>query len=428
VTSDPEDLGQRMYRLIEELYPVCRSITGEGLRETLRRVQRDVPILLHEIPSGTAVFDWTVPPEWNIRDAWIERGGKRIVDFRASNLHVVSYSTPVRRRMTLAELRPHLFSLPDRPDWIPYRTAYWSESWGFCLSHRLLESLPEGDYEVCIDSTLAPGSLTYGECLVPGASTDEVLISCHTCHPSLANDNLSALAVAIELARRAMSEPRALSYRFLFLPGTIGSIAWLARNEADLGRIKHGLVLSCLGNRGPVTYKRSRRGDASVDRAAAHVLGEAGLGTRVRAFVPYGYDERQYCSPGFDLPVGCLTRTPNGEFPEYHTSADNLDLVAPRPLADSYETVTRILEILEQDRRYVRTDPRGEPQLGRRGLYQGVAGARQLPQYELALLWVLNLADNRHSLRDIADRAGLPFALVAEAAAALLAKDLIREA
>ncbi len=428
MTKNPEELGQRMYRLIEELYPVCRSITGEGLRETLRRVQREVPILLHEIPSGTAVFDWTVPPEWNIRDAWIERGGERIVDFRASNLHVMSYSMPVRRRMTLAELRPHLFSLPDRPDWIPYRTTYWSEGWGFCLSQRLLESLPEGDYEVSIDSTLVPGSLTYGEYLVRGASTDEVLISCHACHPSLANDNLSALAVAVELARRAMSERRALSYRFLFLPGTIGSIAWLARNEADLGRIKHGLVLSCLGDRGPVTYKRSRRGDAPVDRAAAHVLGHAGLGNRMRDFVPYGYDERQYCSPGFDLPVGCLTRTPNGEFPEYHTSADNLDLVAPGPLTDSYETLTRVLEILEQDRRYVRTDPRGEPQLGRRGLYQGVAGARHLPQYELALLWVLNLADNRHSLLDIADRAGLSFAIIAQAAVALREKDLIREA
>jgi aminopeptidase-like protein len=417
-----------MYRLVEELFPVCRSITGEGIRQTLRRVQREVPIVLHEIPSGTAVLDWTVPPEWNIRDAYIARGGERVVDFRASNLHVVSYSTPVRRRMTLAELRPRLFSLPDHPDWIPYRTSYWTESWGFCLSHRQLAALPEGEYDVCIDSTLAAGSLTYGELLVPGSSTDEVLISCHACHPSLANDNLSALAVATELARQVLAEPRALSYRFIFLPGTIGSIAWLARNEADLGRIKHGLVLSCLGDSGPVTYKRSRRGNAAIDRAASHVLSHAGQGGRVREFLPYGYDERQYCSPGFDLPVGCFTRTPNGEFPEYHTSADNLDLVAPGPLADSYATLSRILEVLEQDRGYLRTDPRGEPQLGRRGLYHGVAGVRQLPEQELALLWVLNLADNRHSLLDIAERAGLPFARIREAAMALREKDLIREA
>lgn len=428
MTGNREVLGSRMYRLIEELFPVCRSITGEGLRETLRRVQREVPISLHEIPSGTAVFDWTIPPEWNIRDAWIELDGRRIIDFHDSNLHVVSYSTPVRRSMTLAELRPHLFSLPDSPDWIPYRTSYWAESWGFCLSARQLKSLPEGRYEVCIDSTLAPGSLTYGEYLVPGASADEVLVSCHACHPSLANDNLSAIAVAIELARRAMAEPLPLSYRFLFLPGTIGSIAWLAQNRAGVDRIKHGLVLSCLGDRGPMTYKRSRRGNAPIDRAAAHVLGHAEPVGRVRDFVPYGYDERQYCSPGFDLPVGCLTRTPNGEFPEYHTSADNLDLVAPGPLADSYETLTRILEIVEQDRRFVRIDPHCEPQLGRRGLYHGVAGARHLPDSELALLWVLNLADNRHSLLDIAERAGLPFARMVQAAAALREKDLIREA
>ncbi|HEX7023336.1 MAG TPA: DUF4910 domain-containing protein, partial [Gemmatimonadales bacterium] len=310
MTGAPDALGLRMHGLIEELFPVCRSITGDGLRETLRRVQRDVPVVLREIPSGTAVLDWTVPPEWNIRDGYVALGGERIVDFRVSNLHVVNYSTPVRRRMTLAELRPHLFSLPEHPDWIPYRTSYWNEGWGFCLRHRQLESLREGDYEVCIDSTLAPGSLSYGELLVPGASTDEVLISCHVCHPSLANDNLSALAVAVEAARWVMSESRGLSYRFLFIPGTIGSIAWLAHNEAGLGRIRHGLVLSCLGDPGPMTYKRSRRGNAVIDRAAAHVLGSTGLGERVRTFVPYGYDERQYCSPGFDLPVGCLTRTP----------------------------------------------------------------------------------------------------------------------
>jgi len=420
------DCGERMHRLIAELYPLCRSITGDGLRATLRRLQREIPIGLHELPSGTAVYDWTVPQEWNIQDAYVARDGERVIDFRASNLHVVSYSTPIRRRMPLAELRPHLFSLPGHPDWVPYRTAYWTPSWGFCLSHRRLETLPDGDYEVCIDSTLAPGALTYGELLVPGESADEILISCHACHPSLANDNLSGIALAVELARRARRSPRSLSYRFLFIPGTIGSIAWLARNEAEVGRIKHGLVLSCVGDRGPVTYKKSRRGAAPIDRAAAHVLNQAGLGGRVREFVPYGYDERQYCSPGFDLPVGCFTRTPNGEFPEYHTSADNLDFVTPESLADSYATVTRILEIVEQDRRYLRSSPKCEPQLGRRGLYAGVAGSPHLPDFELALLWVLNLADGSHSLLDIADRAGMPFALVQEAARVLWGKDLIR--
>jgi len=417
-----------MYRLIEELYPICRSISGEGLRETLRRIQREVPISLFEVPSGTRAFDWTVPPEWNIRDAYVAHRGERVIDFRASNLHVVGYSGPIRCTMTLDELRPHLHSLPEHPDWVPYRTSYWAEGWGFCLSQRQLEALPDGEFEVCIDATLNPGSLSYGELLVPGRSTDEVLISCHVCHPSLANDNLSGLAVAVELARRLRARTRALSYRFLFVPGTIGALAWLARNEAGLDRIKHGLVLSCLGDRGPLTYKRSRRGNAAIDRAAAHLLRQAGLHSRVRDFVPYGYDERQYCSPGFNLPVGCLTRTPNGEFPEYHTSADNLDLVTPAALADSCAALQRILEILEEDRCYVRTEPRGEPQLGRRGLYRGVAGLRQPAMEELALLWVLNLADNRHSLLEVAERAGLSFAQVAEAAKRLSDEGLIREA
>ncbi len=409
-----------MYQLIEELFPLCRSITGEGLRATLRRIQREVPLTLHEVPSGTRVLDWTVPPEWNIRDAWIAQGGERVVDFRESNLHVVGYSVPVRRRLPLSELRPHLFALPERPDWIPYRTAYWQETWGFCLTQRRLDALPDGDYDVGIDATLAPGSLSYGELLVPGRVPDEVLLSCHVCHPSLANDNLSALAVAVELAKRVSEAPPRLSYRFLFLPGTIGAVAWLARNETGLARIRHGLVLSCLGDPGPLTYKQSRRGDAPIDRAAARVL------DRVRPFTPWGYAERQFCSPGFDLPVGCLTRTPNGEYPEYHTSADNLDLVTPSALADSLAALERILELVDQDRRFVRTDPRGEPQLGRYGLYQGVAGPQPSPQ-ELALLWVLNLADHRHTLLDMSARSGLPLATLEKATADLLDKNLIRE-
>ncbi len=308
----PEGSGAAMHGLIRDLYPVCRSITGKGFRDSLRRLSELVPISLTEVPTGTAVFDWTVPREWNISDAWIaDSSGRRVVDFRNCNLHVVSYSIPVRARMSLAALRPHLHSLPEKPDVIPYRTSYYTEDWGFCLSDRTLQEMPDGEYEVCIDSTLAPGHLTYGECILPGATTDEILISVHSCHPSLANDNLSGMAVGAFLARHLATKQLKHTFRFLFIPGTIGSITWLAGHEAEARRIRHGLVLSCLGDRGPSTYKRSRRGTALVDRAAAHVLRLAGAHTLLD-FVPYGYDERQYCSPGFNLPVGCLTRTPNG--------------------------------------------------------------------------------------------------------------------
>jgi aminopeptidase-like protein len=410
--------GAAMHALVEELYPICRSITGEGMRTSLRRLQQLVPLELHEVPSGTRVFDWTVPREWNIRDAWVaDADGRRVIDFHEHNLHVVNYSVPVRRRMSLAELRPHLHSLPAQPDLIPYRTSYYAEAWGFCLSHRALEALPEGEYEVCVDSTLEPGHLTYGELFLPGETADEILFSCHSCHPSLANDNLSGMAVAAWLARALSDARRRHGMRFLFIPGAIGSITWLARNPEAAGRIRHGLVLSCLGDPGRSTYKRSRRGDALVDRAAAHVLAQGGEHALLD-FVPYGYDERQYCSPGFNLAVGCLTRTPNGRFPEYHTSADNVAFVRPDALEDSLAKALAIVEVLEHDAAFVNLNPRCEPQLGRRGLY-GNTGGITPPGFEMALLWVLNYSDGDHTLLDIAVRAGMPFALVRRAAAAL---------
>ena len=419
--------GRRMYSWIEELFPICRSITGDGLRESLRRLQCVVPLELVEVPSGTVVFDWTVPNEWNIRDAWIATStGERVVDFRASNLHVVSYSAPVHRRMTLAELRPHLHTLPDHPDWVPYRTSYYKEDWGFCLTHRALQELPDAAYEVCIDSSLEPGHLTYGELVVRGRTDDEVLISCHCCHPSLANDNLSGMVVAAELARRLAAKAGQLryTYRFLFIPGTIGSITWLALNRDTATRIQHGLVLSCLGDDGPLTYKRSRRGNALVDRAAEHVLRRTARSDRIRDFVPYGYDERQYCSPGFNLAVGCLTRTPNGEYPEYHTSADDLSLVRPDALAESLSACERIVEVLEHNDNYVNLSPWCEPQLGKRGLYRATGGTG-LPDYEMALLWMLNLSDGKHSLLEIANRADIEFSVMLRAADDLMSAQLL---
>ncbi len=422
---DHSSSGQAMYALIEELYPLCRSITGEGLRETLRRIGREIPLEIHEVPSGTPVFDWVVPREWNIRDAFVRNPlGERVIDFRESNLHVLGYSVPVHRKMTWKELKPHLFTLPDKPDWIPYRTSYYKENWGFCLAHRQWEALEalgeDTEYEVCIDATLEDGSLTYGECVIPGRTEEEVLFSCHCCHPSLANDNLSGIAVATQLASLLRSGPRRYTYRFLFIPGTIGSITWLARHETQVANIRHGLVLSCVGDAGHPTYKKSRRGNAVIDRAVQHVLQHTGRAFEVEAFVPYGYDERQYCSPGFDLPVGCFMRTPNGRYPEYHTSADNLDLVVPAALEDSLRILYEVVQVLEQDRTYRSLNPKCEPQLGKRGLYSSVGGALgQGSLDQMSLLWVLNLADGRHSLLDMAERSGIVFNKLAAAAAAL---------
>jgi aminopeptidase-like protein len=419
--------GAEMHALMTELYPIGRSITGDGIRATLKRVAREIPLTLVEVPTGTAVFDWTVPREWNVRDAYVANArGERVIDYRRSSLHLVGYSVPLRARMTLDELRPHLYTLPDHPDWVPFRTSYYRETWGFCLSHDALTRLDDGEYEVVIDATLRDGSLTYGEWLHEGERPEEILVSTHCCHPALANDNLSGIALATALGRRLAACRTRYSYRFLFIPGTIGSITWLARNEATAGRIAHGLVVTCVGDRGPLTYKRTRRGDAELDRAVVHVLRQSGRPHEIVDFFPWGYDERQYSSPGFDLAVGSLSRTPHGKYPEYHTSADDLGFVAPEALADSLHAYLELLAVLEGNQRYVSTNPKCEPQLGKRGLYRAVGGQTGLPK-ELPLLWVLNLADGRHSLLDVAERAGLPFAEIRTAADALVAAGLLVE-
>jgi aminopeptidase-like protein len=428
LANDSNSVGSEMHALAGELFPICRSLTGEGVRRTLEILRKHLPLTATEVPSGTPVFDWVVPNEWNIRDAWIaNEQGERVVDFQTNNLHVVSYSTPVRARMALADLKAHLHSLPEHPEWIPYRTTYYKEGWGFCLSQRQLEQLADGFYDVCIDSTLAPGHLTIGECYLPGESEEEVLLSAHVCHPSLANDNLSGISLAVALATRLQERRRRYSYRFLFIPGTIGSITWLALNEALTRHIKHGLVLTCLGDAGSLTYKRSRRGSAEIDRAAAHVLSTSGEPHRIIDFFPYGYDERQYCSPGFDLAVGCFMRSQHGTFPEYHTSADDLSFIRPEQLAHSFERVWDVLEVLENNRAYVNTNPRCEPRLGKRGLYGGVGGTRHGAFDELGLLWVLNQSDGTHDLLAIAERAGMRFCEIERAAAALRSCGLLEE-
>ena len=420
------DIGTEIYGLITELFPICRSITGNGVRETLSIIGRHIPLEIHEVPTGTEVFDWTVPKEWNIRDAYIKNSrGEKVVDYRKSNLHVVNYSTPVRIKMPLEDLKKHVFSLPEYPDRIPYRTSYYNESWGFCLAHNDLLRLRDGEYEVCIDSKLEPGHLTYGEYLIKGESDAEVLISTHICHPSLANDNLSGVALATFLARELGGRRSRYSYRFLFVPGTIGSITWLCRNQGGVDKIKHGLVLVDVGDAGKFTYKKSRRGEAEVDRAVIHVLKHSTSDYDARQFDPYGHDERQYCSPGFNLPVGCFSRTPHGEFPEYHTSADDLTFVRPEYLSESFAMCLSILSVLDDNRRYVNLNPMCEPQLGKRGLYRMIGGPKDGGVQEVALLWTLNFSDGAHSLLDISERSGIKFDVVKKAADALLQHELL---
>lgn len=422
--TDFAALAEEAMQLVRELYPVCRSITGDGVRRTLERLGQIAPLARHEVATGTPVFDWEIPREWNVREAWV-RGpdGRKVIDFHEHSLHLVSYSVPFRGTLSLEQLKEHLHSLPEHPDWIPYRTSYYKEYWGFCLRHRDLERLPAGTYEVCVETTLEAGSLSYAECLVPGESDRQVLIYTHTCHPSLANDNLTGCVVAALTARElARYRPR-LSYRFVFGPGTIGSLTWLAANEAHLDRISNGLVIGLLGDPGPLTYKQSRRGSAGVDRAAGHVLA---ADARIAAFEPYGYDERQFCSPGFDLPVGRLTRSPNGTYAEYHTSADNPDLLDPRCLAESTRALFSIFRVLDGNRYYVNLSPKGEPRLGKRGLY-GSLGGTTPGEFQNALLWVLNQADGSRDLLGIAERSGMAFPIIEKAAQALQGAGLLAE-
>jgi aminopeptidase-like protein len=427
--SPDREIGEEIYALAAQIFPICRSITGNGVRETLDILARHIPLQKHEVPTATRVFDWEVPREWNIADAWIKNErGERVVDFRASNLHVLSYSIPIRATMSLAELRPHIFTLPDQPDLIPYRTSYYAERWGFCMAHSRFLALEEGAYEVCIASRLEDGHLTYGEYLHKGACDDEVLLSAHICHPSLADDNCSGLALLALLGERLKGRRTHYSYRFLFAPGTIGSITWLARNEERAQHIKHGLVISCVGDGGGPTYKRSRQGDAMIDRAMSHVLSHAASAPRTIDFFPYGYDERQYCSPGFNLPVGLFQRSQFATFPEYHTSADNLDFIKPEHLAASYAMIWSAIDIIETNRRHLNLAPKCEPQLGRRGLYGSLGGDNDGQAKAMALLWVLNMSDGEHDLLSIAERAGMQFAPIADAAARLTEAGLLKGA
>ncbi|HVS61941.1 MAG TPA: DUF4910 domain-containing protein [Thermoanaerobaculia bacterium] len=427
---DVSAAGADLHALMARAQPLPRSLTGNGVRATLRLLAERIPLELHEVPTGSQVLDWTVPREWNVREAWV-RGpdGERVVDLAEHPLHLLGYSVPMHATMGRAELDEHLHSLPERPALIPYRTSYYAESWGFCLPHARRLELAKGEYEVLVDATLEEGALTWGEAFLPGASEQEVLVSTHVCHPFMANDNLSGIAVVATLAERLATldrSQRRYGWRFLFVPGTIGAIAWLARNEGAVSRIAHGLVAANLGDPGGFHYKRSRRGGAPIDRLVEVALRDLAEPLEVEDFVPFGYDERQYCSPGFDLPVGSLTRTPWGRYPEYHTSADDLSFVQPEALGGSLRAYLAVAAAIEGNRRYLNLSPKGEPQLGRRGLYRSLGGDEAGRERELALLWVLNQSDGDKDLLDVAERSGVALERLEEAAAALVEASLLR--
>lgn len=403
--------GEAMMALVRRLFPICRSLTGEGVRQTLDILGEEFALERHQVPSGTRCFDWTVPHEWNVRDAYVKNSrGERVIDFRANNLHLMSYSVPVEARLTLTELRPRLHSLPEQPDAIPYLTSYYAENWGFCLTDRRLRALQEDSYEVRIDSTLVPGALDYGSAELGSGEAGEVLLSSNVCHPSMANNELSGPVLLARLHAALGGVPRLrYRYRFVLVPETIGSLAYLSRHGEELRRVLHaGYVVTCAGDDGPYTYKRSRRGNTLADRAAVHALGHVSPADRLR-IVPFdpstGSDERQYCSPGFDLPVGSVIRSMYGTYPEYHTSLDDTSFVSARGLSGSVVALLRIVEALELNARYERTDPFGEPQLGRRGLYPGI-GAQKTQDAEVRrMLYLLNYSDGAHDLLEISDLA-----------------------
>ena len=416
-----EVTGAEIHALASRIFPICRSITGQGVRDTLAILREHIPLTSVDIASGTRVYDWTVPDEWIVRDAYIRApSGEKVVDFARSNLHLMNYSVPVRKVMPLYELKSHIHTLPEQPDVIPYKTAYYTDAWGFCMSHAQFRRLPEQHYDIVIDTEKRPGALTYGEYLHRGESSREVLFYAHICHPSLANDNCSGLATLTLLAAALRGRKTHYSYRFVFAPGTIGSLSWLSRNEDRLSNIAAGLVVSCIGDAGGPHYKQSRRGDAMIDRILPAIrCGDEEKPVGIAPFSPYGYDERQFCSPGFNLPVGLLQRSKFGSFPEYHTSADNLDFITPKALGQSFRMLSDIVEVLERNTIPLNLSPKGEPQLGRYGLFPAIGGHKTNSQRTMAYLWLLNMADGTCSLLDIAEKSGLSFAEISAAADAL---------
>jgi len=434
--------AESMMRLCHDLYPISRSLTGEGVRQTLALLKSTIlgannPVNnqaravfdIGSVRSHTPVFDWTVPREWKVKHARLfGPDGQCVIDYAKHNLHLLGYSSPFKGTVSLSELKAHLHSLPDRPDWIPYRTSYYAENWGFCLSHRQLEKLPDGQYQVDIKTELFDGEMNWGEVFLPGETDDEILISTHICHPSLANDNLSGLVVATALIHWLSEQKLRLGVRVIFVPATIGAITWLALSPGKLERIRHTLVLSNLGDTGSFHYKLSPDGKAVIDSVFTHLrdLDPRFKTLELMPFSPYGYDERQYNSPGIALDAGSLMRTPFGQYPQYHTSADNLDFINPQSLKASLDLCITTITALQSNLIYESLNPMGEPQLGKRGLYEAIGGDNQKAQRQLAMLWILNQANGRRSLIEIAQKAGIHIETLAQVAAMLEENQLLQ--
>ena len=423
-------IGQDMYDLCGRMFPICRSITGDGVRETLRLMKEVVPeIMLYEIPTGTQVFDWTVPKEWRIRDAWVKNSkGEKIIDFKEHNLHVLGYSTPVDKKVNLAELKQYLYTQSDQPDAIPYVTSYYKERFGFCLTQEQYDSLPEDTYHMFIDSELFDGSLTYGELIIPGESEKEILISTYFCHPSMANNELSGPAVSVYLAKWLLGKKyRRYTYRFVYEPETIGSITYLSR-ESHMEDMKKNVIagwnLSCVGDDRTYSMVATRYGDTLADKVTKNVLRFVHPDYKFFSFLNRGSDERQYNAPGVDIPVVGFSRSKYGEYPEYHTSKDDMGLISPSGLFGAYDVMMKCIEGLEANRRY-KIQCYGEPQLGKRGLYPTIS---QKGSYEVVKTMTdfIAYADGKNDLFDISEIIGVPVWEMVPIAERLAAADLVK--
>ncbi len=440
-----------LYELMEELYPICRSITGNGVRKTLNILKKKIPLKITEVTTGTKVFDWKIPLEWNIKDAYVKNlQGKRIIDFKKSNIHLLNYSVPINKKITQKELKLHLHTLPDKPNSIPYVTSYYKKNWGFSVAHNQLESFNDDYYDVKIDSSLKPGSLTYGEFLKKGKISDEILISTYVCHPSLCNDNLSGVVVSTMLANILSKIDTYFSYRFIFVPETIGTITWLSKNQKNLSKIEGGLVITCVGDNGNFTYKKTKYGNSTIDKIVNDIFKQSKRKTKTKDFFPYGSDERQFCSPGINLDVGVFMRTPYYEFKEYHTADDNLKFVSKTALKDSLSMLLKIISAIEITKDikqhskikkinrkksdiYLNLKPKCEPQLGKRNLYRNISKSRLVGKgnsqdlIEISILWILNYSDGNYSLNDISKISGLPIKLLKHSSQLLLKKSLLKK-